>query len=83
MIEGLWRVEYESALASYKSEKEQQELREGAWKQLYTAAVKKGNELPLRPDDSIAQPQLRRLITQVRRRRSCTKFCMIILPASL
>ncbi|MGB9418284.1 MAG: YfjI family protein [Acidobacteriaceae bacterium] len=64
MIEGLWRVEYESALASYKSEKEQQELREGAWKQLYTAAVKKGNELPLRPDDSIAQPQLRRLITQ-------------------
>ena len=64
MIEGLWRAEYESSLANYKSEKEQQELREGAWKQLCTAAFKKGSEPPLRPDDSIAQPKLRRLITQ-------------------
>ena len=64
MIDGLWRMEYESSLANYKSDKEQQELREGAWKQLCTAAFKKGTEPPLRPDDSIAEPKLRRLITQ-------------------
>ena len=64
MIDGLWRTEYESSLANYESEKEEQELRVAAWKQLCIAAFKKRTEPPLRPDDSIAESKLRRLITQ-------------------
>ena len=63
-IDSLWRAEHESALGNYSTDREEQELRMSAWKQQYTAAVKKNSEIPLRPDESIAEPRLRRLITQ-------------------
>lgn len=56
MIDDLWRTEHESGVANFRAEKEEQELREDAWKQLYTAAVKKGSEPPIRPDDPLAEP---------------------------
>jgi hypothetical protein len=64
LIDDHWRNEFESSLAEYESEKEQQEQRQTAWKQLSIAAYKKGNEPPLRPDDSMAEPRQRRLIVQ-------------------
>jgi hypothetical protein len=63
-IDSLWRTQYESDLDSFKSEKEEQELRASAWKQSSLAAIKKGADIPIRPDESAAEPVLRRLITQ-------------------
>jgi putative DNA primase/helicase len=63
-IDALWRTEHETQMSNFQAERQEQELREGAWKQQYTAAIKKGEDTPLRPDDSVKEPVLRRLITQ-------------------
>jgi putative DNA primase/helicase len=63
-IDALWRAEYESSMSNFKNEREELELRESAWKQQYTAAIKKGQDPPIRPDVSVSEPLLRRLITQ-------------------
>lgn len=63
-IEALLRAEYESAVSNYKLQKEEAELRKAAWREQYKAAQKADKEAPIRPDDSIAAPMPRRLITQ-------------------
>jgi len=64
-IEASWRAEYESAKSAYEHEKEELELRRAAWREQYKAACKKsGKDASLRPDDSIAEPVCRRLLTQ-------------------
>jgi hypothetical protein len=63
-IEALWYAEHESAISDYRQQKEEVELRQAAWREQYKSAQKKGKEAPLRPDDSIAEPLCRRLITQ-------------------
>jgi hypothetical protein len=64
-IEDLWRVEYESATGDYEQQKEEAELRQAAWRELFKAAQKKKDkDAPVRPDDSLAAPICRRLITQ-------------------
>jgi putative DNA primase/helicase len=61
-IQTEWRREHEEALKDYEREKEEYELRRGAWKELFKAASKKGNEGPDRPDGEPEEPKLRRLI---------------------
>ena len=61
-IDALWRAEHSSAIAAYESEREELELRISAWKQQSTAAFKKNEEPPLKPDSSLAEPRLKRLI---------------------
>jgi hypothetical protein len=63
-IESLWRADYESAMSDYQEEQEEAKLRLSAWKELYKAAEKSGKHGPVRPDDSIAEPVCKRLITQ-------------------
>jgi hypothetical protein len=62
-IETLWRIQYESELSEYGQQKEEAELRVAVWKESYKHAVKGGKDTPIRPDDSIAEPVCRRLIT--------------------
>jgi putative DNA primase/helicase len=61
-IQALWRQEYEGALACFQEEQEQAELRKAAWKELFKAASKAGNAPPIRPDDTLREPTLKRLI---------------------
>jgi hypothetical protein len=63
-IEALLRAQYQSAASNYKLQKEEAELRKAAWREQYKAAQKADKEAPIRPDDSIAEPTPRRLITQ-------------------
>lgn len=63
-IEALWRTEHESAVSEYKLQKEEADLRQAAWREQFKAAQKAGKGAPIRPDDSIAEPMPRRLITQ-------------------
>ncbi len=63
-IESLGRAERESAMSDYQQQQEESELRQAAWREQYKAAQKTGKDIPVRPDDSIAEPVSRRLITQ-------------------
>lgn len=63
-IESLWRTEYESTMSDYRRQQEEAQLRQAAWREQYKAAQKSGNDAPVRPDDSIAEPVCGRLITQ-------------------
>ena len=62
-IESLWRMEYASELSEYHSNKLLAELKTRAWEQQFVAAAKKGDELPIQPDDSIREPRQRRILT--------------------
>ncbi len=57
-----WRVEHQSAVEDYEQAREEAEIRASAWKQSATAAAKKGEPIPVRPDDSAAPPAERRLL---------------------
>jgi putative DNA primase/helicase len=61
-IERMWRMEYEAALEDFESEKETAELRLAAWKEESKKAFKKGATVPIRPDVSLTEPTMRRLI---------------------
>lgn len=61
-IQEEWRADYEDAIDSYEREKEESELRIAAWKEQYKAASKKGTAAPDRPEDSLEEPKLHRLI---------------------
>ncbi len=62
-IEARSRVEYEAAIEAYESWERERELKEQAWCEQYKAAIKKkGQPLPIRPDETRAKPTLRRLI---------------------
>ena len=63
-IEALWRAEYESAENERKLQQEETDLRQAAWREQFKAAQKAGKAPPIRPDESIVKPLLRRLITQ-------------------
>src|SRR2546423_1542113 len=63
-METLWRTEHASAVSEYKLQKEENELRQAAWREQFKASQKNGKDAPIRPDDSIAEPVPRRLITQ-------------------
>jgi putative DNA primase/helicase len=62
-IEALWRQEHSLALSKYGLEKEEAELRHHAWRDTCKAAYKNGDTPPPRPDNSTAEPVLRRLVT--------------------
>jgi hypothetical protein len=62
-IEALWRHEYESIKGEYKFQKEEAELRHNAWRDLYKKAQKDTEAPPIRPDDSLPEPVLQRLVT--------------------
>ena len=57
-----WRLDHEQALKGYGRAKEEYELRLASWKELYKAKDKKSLPTPDRPDDSLEEPKLRRLI---------------------
>lgn len=80
-VEALWRVEYESAKSDYQEQQEEAELRRAAWRELFEAAQKKGKDGPVRPDDSLAAPICRRLLTQDAT-NPCTRLCRRIQPGS-
>jgi putative DNA primase/helicase len=63
-IEADWRADYETAASAYAQQQEEAELRRSAWREQYKASQKKGKAAPARPDDSLAEPVSRRLITQ-------------------
>jgi putative DNA primase/helicase len=62
-VESLWRSEYESELAKAKASNALAELKVRAWEQQCVAALKKGGELPIQPDDSGREPRQKRVIT--------------------
>jgi putative DNA primase/helicase len=61
-IQALWRREHEAALESFHEEEEQAELRKAVWKEQFKAAAKAGKPAPIRPDDTLRAPTLKRLI---------------------
>jgi putative DNA primase/helicase len=61
-IQALWHQEYAAALDDYEHQKEEQELRQSAWKQQYKHAHMHNKPVPIRPDDSVSEPKLRRLV---------------------
>jgi putative DNA primase/helicase len=62
-IEAVWRAEYESEMETYEAEKEANELRLAAWKDKAKQAFKGGASAPLRPNVSLREPTMRRLVT--------------------
>ena len=63
-IECEWRKAHEDANREYKNAQEMHELRLAAWKELFKAAAKdKSKEQPTKPESTLLQPVLRRLIT--------------------
>jgi putative DNA primase/helicase len=63
-IESEWRKAYEDADLDYKSAQEMHDLRLAAWKEQFKAAAKnKKKEQPTKPESTLVQPVLRRLIT--------------------
>lgn len=63
-IEELWRNEFKAELDDYQREKEEADLRYSAWKDLYKqASKKKDGTIPIRPDNTLAEPRLKRLVT--------------------
>jgi hypothetical protein len=63
-IESRWRADHESAMRGYRQQQEEADLRLSVWREQYKAAQKRGEDAPMRPDDSIAEPVCGRLITQ-------------------
>jgi putative DNA primase/helicase len=61
-IEHVWRAEYEAEMQEYESEKETADLRLAAWKEASKQAYKGKRTAPIRPDISMPEPTLRRLI---------------------
>jgi hypothetical protein len=62
-IENEWRKEHEEAEQGYQTALEEQELVKAAWKEQYKAAAKKNQDRPAKPESTLVQPVLRRLIT--------------------
>lgn len=78
-LEKLYYSEFEAELSDYELEKEKADLRLAAWKAQYTAAQKDPpKDEPVRPDNTIAKPVLKRLVgwsCTIPARRNCTKYC--------
>ena len=65
VIESEWRKAHEDEEQVYQSELESQKLEIAAWEQEYKKAAKKkdSKERPAKPESTLAQPTLRRLVT--------------------
>jgi hypothetical protein len=61
-LQALWYQEYQAALADHAREREECDLRQAAWRETYKTATKKNADPPIRPDDSLPEPVLRRLL---------------------
>ena len=62
-IEELWRNEFKAELDDYQRENEEADLRYSAWKDQYKqAAKKKDGIIPIRPDNTLAEPRLKPLV---------------------
>ena len=61
-IEELWRETYKQASGEYAIELEKIKLRRQAWGEAYKQAIKKNQEPPVVPDDSIKPPAQKRLL---------------------
>jgi len=62
-IEAFWRAQHEEELTEFAKAKGEATLRKEVWRQQYKEALKKGVDVPLEPDDSMAAPVQRRLVT--------------------
>jgi len=63
-IESEWRKAHEDEEQVYQTALEEKELEKAAWKEAFKAAMKsKNKERPTRPESTLVQPTLRRLIT--------------------
>ncbi len=62
-IENEWRKEHEESEQSYQAALEEQELMTAAWKDQFKAAAKKNQDRPTKPESTLIEPVLRRLIT--------------------
>jgi putative DNA primase/helicase len=61
--EEFWRNEFQAELDNYQLAKEEADLRCSAWKdQFKQASKKKDGKVPIRPDNTIAKPVLKRLV---------------------
>jgi putative DNA primase/helicase len=61
-VEELWLHEYKAALEDYADEQEQADLRVSLWKEQYKQALKKNAPAPIKPDNTLVEPVLKRLI---------------------
>lgn len=62
-IEELWRNEFKAELDNYQREKEEADLRYSAWRDQFKQASKKNDAtVPIRPDNTLAEPVLKRLV---------------------
>jgi len=62
-IEGEWRKAHEDEEQVYQTALELADLEEKAWRTQYSNAVAKNKERPAKPESTLIQPTLRRLIT--------------------
>ncbi len=56
-IQTEWRQAHEDALKDYAREKEEYELRRAVWKEQYKMSSKKGNAVPVMPEDDTEEPK--------------------------
>jgi putative DNA primase/helicase len=62
-IQELWRHQFQGELDEYEREREEADLRHCAWRDQYKAASKNpGKTIPIRPDNTIRVPTLRRVL---------------------
>jgi hypothetical protein len=62
-IENLWRAQHENEVVEYEAAKVEAELRKSVWRDQSKQAMKKGEPIPIQPDDSLRPPAERRLVT--------------------
>ncbi len=63
VIESEWRKAHEDEQRNYQVALELQKLAEKAWRTQYSKALTKSKEPPAKPESTLVQPMLRRLIT--------------------
>lgn len=62
-IEDLWRAQHENEVTEFEAAKLEAELRKSVWRDKCRQAMKKGDPIPIQPDDSLVRPAERRLVT--------------------
>ncbi|WP_275425910.1 DUF3987 domain-containing protein [Occallatibacter savannae] len=62
-VERRWREVYQEEIKAYQSELELQEEDMKAWRNRYQAAIRKNMEKPAKPESTLSEPVLKRLIT--------------------
>jgi hypothetical protein len=62
-IEDLWRAQHKNEVAEFEAAQLEAELRKSVWREQCKQAMKKGEPIPIQPDDSLVPPAERRLVT--------------------